>query len=121
VARHNQVIDSAELYDPNTGTFRETGSMSVPRLASTATLLPNGRVLIVGGNDWTGGLTTYHSSAEIYDPATGRFSPTGSMWSVRYSHTAAMLSDGRVLVVGGYDGLPPNMPTPRPSAEIYQS
>ena len=108
---------SAELYDPATGTFSPTGSMSVPRELHTATLLPDGRVLITGGvtgaspsapgrscSPRTGTVESSSSvlrTAELYDPATGTFSPTGSMSTIRDHHTATLLQDGRVLVVGG--------------------
>lgn len=65
-----RVIATAELFDPATGTFRRTGSMAVARSSHAAVLLPNGKVLIVGGSgggDWR----ELHASAELYDPATG--------------------------------------------------
>jgi len=74
--------------------------MMVPRSFHTATLLENGKVLITGGYNGS-----YLNSAEIYDPATGRFSSTlGTMTRARSYHTATLLADGRTLIVGGTDG-----------------
>jgi WD40 repeat protein len=93
---------SAEIYDPRTGKFGKTGSMSVARCWFTATLLPDGRVLVAGGGGYEeeGGGPAM-ASAELYNPATGKFTATGSMEDARLFHTATALSDGRVLVVGG--------------------
>jgi hypothetical protein len=100
-------LASAELYDPATGKFSRTGPMTTARGGHTATLLSDGRVLIVGGaarfGPW-GGSSSALASAEFYDPATGKFSPTGPMTNARYSHTATLLSDGRVLIAGGAKG-----------------
>src|SRR5271167_528399 len=63
-------LASAEIYDPNSGTFRAIGSMSTPREGHTATLLRDGRVLIAGGSP--NGIRTT-ASAEIFDPRTGTF------------------------------------------------
>jgi hypothetical protein len=89
---------TAELYDPTNGTFTPTGSMAEPRTDFTATLLADGRVLVVCGLDHSGNVKT---SAEIYDPATGIFSPTGPTAVVRYGHVSVRLVDGRVLIAGG--------------------
>ncbi len=95
-------IASAEIYDPATGTISPTGSMSVARDRHTATLLRDGRVLIVGGSQVRSGTPTSGlASAEIWDPATGRFTPTGSLASARLLHAATLLPGGLVLITGG--------------------
>jgi hypothetical protein len=88
--------------------------MADARISHTATLLADGRVLVVGGRDSVKGVL---NSAEIYDPRTNRFSRTGSLAHGRYKHTAALLPDGRVLVAGGSDDRDWNGTTS--SAEIY--
>ena len=93
-------LASAELYDPTTGKFRLTGSMAVVRTNHTATLLRDGRVLIAGGFDASGAPENAYSSAELYDPASGTFSPTGSMWVARTGQTATLLRNGQVLFTG---------------------
>jgi hypothetical protein len=99
-------LASAELYDPATGSFSATGSMTMSRASSTATLLLNGKVLVSGGDTTptfliTNNITNRLASAELYDPATGSFSATGDMASIRANHTATLLPNGKVLVTGG--------------------
>ncbi|MBI4352093.1 MAG: fibronectin type III domain-containing protein, partial [Elusimicrobia bacterium] len=74
-----------------------TGSMSAARQQCPAVLLPNGKVLVIGGFS----NNVILSSNELYDPATGTFSATGSMGAARWRHTAALLPNGKVLVAGG--------------------
>jgi hypothetical protein len=95
------VLATAELYDPASGKFSPTGSMSTARSDATATLLSDGRVLVAGGLV-VGFPPKALASAELYDPATGKFNPTGSMTTARWGFTATRLTDGRVLVAGGY-------------------
>src|SRR6202142_1335801 len=111
-------LASAELYDPATGLFTATGSMSATRENCTATLLNNGKVLVAGGyNDQNSDFYDSYSlaSVELYDPATGTFTATGSMNNPRGGHTATLLSNGKVLVAGGYD----SNSLPLASAELY--
>jgi hypothetical protein len=84
-----------------TGTWSGTGSMSTPRWQFTATRLSDGRVLVVGGFATPDEAGVGLSSAELYDPRTGMWIPTGSLHSPRADHTATLLPDGRVLVAGG--------------------
>jgi Galactose oxidase, central domain len=108
------ILASAELYDPAARTFAATGSMTVPRAGQTITMLHDGRVLLTGGVKNVG-FRSELASAEIYDPASGTFSATGSMSVPREGHTATLLRDGRVLVVGGSDNGTHTLDT----AEVY--
>ena len=96
------VLRSAELYDPATGKFTPTGSMTVVRHKHAAEALPSGKVLIAGGSDYRDWRGRY-ASAELYDPATGKFTATSSMASGRFKSRDAIvpLKDGRLLVAGG--------------------
>ncbi|WP_375773061.1 carboxypeptidase regulatory-like domain-containing protein [Archangium gephyra] len=91
---------SAELYDAASGTWRPAGNLATPRFHPTATLLPDGRVLVTGGADGEYGGSAL-SSTEVYDPATGTWTPAASMAEARRNHTATALSNGRILVTGG--------------------
>ena len=85
--------NTAELYDPATDSFSSAGTMSAPRCGHTATLLGNGRVLVVSG-----------TTAELYDPATNSWSGTANPALPHTSHSAVVLPDGRVLMAGGTGG-----------------
>nr|UXE44502.1 hypothetical protein Hi04_10k_c2476_00016 [uncultured bacterium] len=96
---------TAELFDPTSGTFSVTGPPVTGRLNATATLLPDGKVLIAGGLGLTAGPDGFLprlNNAELFDPLTNTFRATGSMIQARWRHTATMLSDGKVLVAGGF-------------------
>ena len=93
---------TAEIYDSATGAFSAAGTMLRPRADHTATKLGDGRVLIAGGyTQRNGGDPDAVAQAEIFDPATGTFRETGNMITPRGDHSATLLADGRVLIVGG--------------------
>jgi len=100
-------LNNAEIYDPKTGLFTPTGNMNQGRGRHAMTLLPNGKVLVTGGRDGQQNFSAL-SSAEVFDPfanqGVGAFTPTGNMNSPRHVHTATLLSNGTVLVAGGFNG-----------------
>lgn len=101
---------TAELYDPATGTWAPTHSALTSRRQHTATLLSSGKLLLAGGEGVESDMT-----AELYDPATGTWTLTGSMVTLRDSHAAALLPSGKVLIMGGVDAAGSTLS----SAELY--
>jgi N-acetylneuraminic acid mutarotase len=119
LSRYDHQLASAELYDPGSESWTPTGAMRVARSRHTATLLPDGRVLVAGGFDIQGAMDANVESMgrgtpEVFDPSSGRWSRTGSMAFPRAGHTATLLTDGRLLVAGG-DAVTDGGPT----AELY--
>ena len=91
---------SADVYDPKTETWSSTGSLNKPRSRHALTMLPNGDVLVSGGDGQSSPFFKL-SAAEIYNPVTGLWSTTGNLSTARSAHVAALLQNGKVLVVGG--------------------
>jgi N-acetylneuraminic acid mutarotase len=90
--------NTAEIYDPATGTWMFTGSMIKPRNFFQAILLPSGKVLVAGGSN-----VFSMADCELYDPVSGTWSPTGSLLQFRSAYGASLLANGKVLVSGGDD------------------
>lgn len=90
------ILASAEVYDPERGSFEGVARMTMPRASHEAIALSDGSILVSGG--WTGSRST--STAEIYDPVADSWTSVGEMTRARMSHNAVMLPDGRVLIVG---------------------
>src|SRR5207248_1020132 len=93
---------SGELYDPASETWSVTGSLNTAREQHTATLLTNGMVLVAGGED-SSFLPSASADAELYDAASGSWTTTGSLNTVRAVHTATLLPNGKVRIAGGFD------------------
>jgi hypothetical protein len=106
------VLTSMQLCAATPGEWEYTGSLKAARFHHTATLLPDGRVLVAGGEQ---GRETPLASAELYDPATGTWSFTGSLNTMRKDHALTVLPNGMILVTGG--GLANSIPIA--SAELY--
>ncbi|MGD0861868.1 MAG: kelch repeat-containing protein [Candidatus Limnocylindrales bacterium] len=118
-SRDGLPLASAERYIPGTASWVSAGTMNVPRTHTTATVLRDGRVLVAGGG--SEGSPSYRSTAaaEIYDPATGTWTPTAPMAHARALHTATLLPDGEVLVAGGATVYQGTRGTVTASAEIF--
>jgi Galactose oxidase, central domain/Kelch motif len=115
-------LSSTELYDPTTNTFApptSTPSMNDQREYATATVLPNGKVLIAGGEIYFEGVLY---SAELYVPATNTFAPSTSMPTMNHGHilaTATLLANGQVLIAGGQDLVAPHLYNTLNDTELY--
>jgi len=119
--RDTLYLTSAEIYDPATDTWSPAASMPGQRADHTATLLPNGRLLVAGGYWFNEPMPfNFLIDVELYDPATDTWSPAASMNEARAGHTATMLPSGKVMVAGGRatDGRAMVSPPP-PGVELY--
>lgn len=115
--RVSDYLASVELYDPSVGSFMAAAPMTTARGQHTATLLANGKVLIAGGRSSRSSPTTALASAEIYDPSNGAFTPASVMSTQRADHTATLLLNGKVLIAGGRT--PFEAPFSVSTAELY--
>lgn len=98
---NGNVLQSAEIYGVSGGAFSSTGNLNTARTGALAVLLPNGKVLIAGGSG-DGTAADALNTAELFDPVTGTFTPTGqNMNAARFGFTATLLNDGQVLLAGG--------------------
>jgi tripartite motif-containing protein 71 len=108
-------LSSVELYDPFTNTWSQAAPMMTARIRHVAVRLTDGRVVVAGGVNRSGGI----AGAELYDPATNSWSPAGSM-SVPHPEdfTANLLPNGKVIVIGGYANKPDTSSDPNPEQAI---
>jgi WD40 repeat protein len=119
-------VTNAELYSPATGTWAATGAMNVARSGQTATLLPDSQVLVAGGGcngsgygcD-AGSFEAALRSAELYNPATGTWTKTGSMVDGREDFTATLLKNGQVLAAGGFNNCDDDFCSDINTAELF--
>ena len=103
------------IFDPDTGNFTSISGLDGRRGGHTATMLLDGRILIVGGGNSEG----LAKAAEIYDPTSNTFTEVGESHNERWGHKAVLLQDGTVLVIGGSKGVTDSTPEPVTAAEIY--
>src|SRR5581483_1627283 len=95
------IIGNAQVFDPSTNSWQAAPPMKAPRMGHSGTLLPNGKVLIAGGMRYISPNMVILKTAELYDPIANTFTATTPMVTARQAHTATLLPNGKILVVGG--------------------
>ena len=121
---HQGAFAGAERYVAQANEWRAAGAMSSPRYRHTATLLNDGRVIVAGGSNSNApcNCTTFLSAVDLYDPATNQWTATGALLTARYAHTATRLDNGKILVAGGFGGIPDTLSasgSPLGTVELY--
>lgn len=103
-ASSQKTIGTVKIYDPMTDLWSAGASLNIKRAEHTATLLPDGKVLVIGGDTHGAGIASFSSveATELYDPLTDSWTYSGNLTHARVGHTATLLADGRVMVVGGH-------------------
>jgi N-acetylneuraminic acid mutarotase len=114
-------LRSCELYDPVTSRWTVINQMNYARAGHTATLLSNGKVLVTGGLYFDGSNDIYLRSCELYDPVADQWVLTDSMSVRRKDHTATLLPNGNVLVVGGHYAITYPYDTYLMSCELFNA
>jgi N-acetylneuraminic acid mutarotase len=94
------ILASAELYNPATGLWTQTGNLQTPTTGAASVLLASSQVLVAAGENYNNSLTT----AELFNPTSGTWTLTGSLHAARNQNTATLLANGQVLVAGGQNG-----------------
>ncbi len=115
----SDALASAETFDPTTGQWTATGSLAQPRRLHSASLLSNGTVLVAGGEFVTEGSRTSLTSAEIFQPTSGKWRPAASMSCPRSAQAQVTLHDGRAIVVGGDAAFPGQPPQAQACSEVF--
>jgi N-acetylneuraminic acid mutarotase len=100
ISGNSAALATTEIYDPAVDSFRKSNDMSDARFNHTAVKLPDRTVMVVGGAGGTNGDTSL-ATAEVFNPADGRWTPAGALTNSRTGHSAVVFNDGRVLVAGG--------------------
>jgi len=94
-------VETVEIYDPLSDVWLAAAPMTYQRAGHSATLLPTGKIVVVGGMKNTWGPDECHNTVEIYDIATNTWSAGGSLAYCRYDQAAHLLSNGKIMIVGG--------------------
>jgi hypothetical protein len=116
---HSGLDGSADVFDPATDRFSATGPMAIIQQNATATALADGRVLLIGGSAWdpVRQAAAITDAVQIYDPTTESFTLAGRLPAPRMHHTAVLLDDGDVLVMGGTTVSTPGATMPMPLSD----